>query len=463
MAQTIEHIYQFKRGTKQRWIEVNPVLRQGEPGFEYDTGKLKIGDGFTPWLALPYINNSSETGVYNVLTKYDFPKTGSSNIIYKAELEAILYQWNSSIGQYEPLTSTEVIEGEGSNNTILEIIVQKGENHLQAINNKLNGIQPNKNDIFIIKEPIDNDKYSFTAYVYSGREWMAFDGNYNASNVYFDKDFIFTKSIGTVEIPSTGNTTIKASGKNLQEFFSSLFASEEYPSIPYTQATLTSNNIGAYEVGTNISINYNFNTQDESYKFGPSNNQVIWNDYVASFNNEIKTNKSGTFSSCQVKDETNLIITGSCKNSNGAIPLTNLGNEYPEAQIKEKEWNNLSKGALTGYRAWFCGYKDGNNALSNPSEITGEQVRALGNSANGSWKSQIKVEKMQQMFFAAPKGKGYKPIIKDHFTTAPQTVMGPIEVDVDGANGYECITYEIWYVANAAAASGSATLDITKN
>jgi hypothetical protein len=31
-------------------------LRQGEPGFEYDTGKLKIGDGFTPWTSLPYIN-----------------------------------------------------------------------------------------------------------------------------------------------------------------------------------------------------------------------------------------------------------------------------------------------------------------------------------------------------------------------------------------------------------------------
>ena len=57
MAEVIQHVYQFKRGTAQRWIDVNPVLRQGEPGFEYDTGKLKIGDGFTPWLALPYINS----------------------------------------------------------------------------------------------------------------------------------------------------------------------------------------------------------------------------------------------------------------------------------------------------------------------------------------------------------------------------------------------------------------------
>ena len=34
MAEVIQHTYQFKRGTAQRWIEVNPILRQGEPGFE---------------------------------------------------------------------------------------------------------------------------------------------------------------------------------------------------------------------------------------------------------------------------------------------------------------------------------------------------------------------------------------------------------------------------------------------
>ena len=64
------------------------MLRQGEPGFEYDTGKLKIGDGFTPWLALPYLNEGS---VFNALTRDNFPKKGNSNTIYKASEEAALY------------------------------------------------------------------------------------------------------------------------------------------------------------------------------------------------------------------------------------------------------------------------------------------------------------------------------------------------------------------------------------
>ena len=62
MAEIIKHTYKLKRGTAQRFIEINPILDQGEPGFEYDTYKLKIGDGFTPWNSLPYIGEVSPCG-----------------------------------------------------------------------------------------------------------------------------------------------------------------------------------------------------------------------------------------------------------------------------------------------------------------------------------------------------------------------------------------------------------------
>lgn len=45
---------QLRRGTAAFWTDENPVLHQGEPGFESDTGKLKIGDGETFWRELPY-------------------------------------------------------------------------------------------------------------------------------------------------------------------------------------------------------------------------------------------------------------------------------------------------------------------------------------------------------------------------------------------------------------------------
>ena len=74
----------------------------------------------------------------------------------------------------------------------------------------------------------------------------------------------------------------------------------------------------------------------------------------------------------------------------------------------------------------------------------------------------MNIDKMKQMFFAAPAGKGYKPVIKDASTTAPQTVQGPITVSVEGKDGFTAVDYDVWYVANASAASGSAKLNITK-
>lgn len=53
-TQIITTIFQFKRGLAERWTLVNPVLNPGEPGFELDTNKFKIGDGVTAWNDLPY-------------------------------------------------------------------------------------------------------------------------------------------------------------------------------------------------------------------------------------------------------------------------------------------------------------------------------------------------------------------------------------------------------------------------
>ena len=45
---------QVRRGTAAIWAANNPTLLRGEIGFEYDTVKVKIGDGSTAWNSLPY-------------------------------------------------------------------------------------------------------------------------------------------------------------------------------------------------------------------------------------------------------------------------------------------------------------------------------------------------------------------------------------------------------------------------
>ena len=45
-----------RRGTAAEWSSVNPILSEGELGFELDTGILKIGDGVTHWNDLANFN-----------------------------------------------------------------------------------------------------------------------------------------------------------------------------------------------------------------------------------------------------------------------------------------------------------------------------------------------------------------------------------------------------------------------
>lgn len=50
----------LRRDTSSEWLRVNPVLDYGEPGYENDTGRLRIGDGRTRWASLDYYVSTSE-------------------------------------------------------------------------------------------------------------------------------------------------------------------------------------------------------------------------------------------------------------------------------------------------------------------------------------------------------------------------------------------------------------------
>lgn len=48
------HRLLLRRSTAASWVTRNPILGEGEPGYEKDTNRMKIGDGYTRWNDLPY-------------------------------------------------------------------------------------------------------------------------------------------------------------------------------------------------------------------------------------------------------------------------------------------------------------------------------------------------------------------------------------------------------------------------
>jgi hypothetical protein len=77
---------QLRRGTAAQWVTANPTLAAGEPGFETDTRKLKIGNGSTAWNLLQY---TTDTWAYFTATWSVEPtQVGStvSGVVFEYEL-----------------------------------------------------------------------------------------------------------------------------------------------------------------------------------------------------------------------------------------------------------------------------------------------------------------------------------------------------------------------------------------
>lgn len=407
MAKELNTRIQLKHGLAASWTEKNPVLLAGEIGIETDTLKMKVGNGTSNWKTLGYLG---------------------------ADANDIL----------------DIINANRDSCTIVE--VAKGQSDTEALATISN---PKNGDTAVLKKVISGDKKSYTAYVYDNA-WKAMDGNYNASNVYFDKDLTYTVQFGTLDKPSS-SSTFNAAGKSVEEVLKKLMAKEAYPDTTQPSATLDSDNIGAKEVGTNIAIKYSISTNPGSYTYGPETG-VTFSNYQATFNGETLTGASGTFPNVQVTDTMNLSISGSVNYSDGVIPKTNLGNEYKDGQIKAAT-KSLSKGTLTGYRNWFYGYKAG-GATIDAANLTSANIRAL-TPRNGSFPDTISTNKMQQMFFAIPKGNRTDVSVANNVNGAPCTVTKVTDIMVEGANGYTAIAYDVWYVNNAAPDGGSNTYKIT--
>ena len=54
MPTVVKTTFLLRRGLSTEWASVNPILKTGEPGFETDTGKLKIGRNNLAWNDLDY-------------------------------------------------------------------------------------------------------------------------------------------------------------------------------------------------------------------------------------------------------------------------------------------------------------------------------------------------------------------------------------------------------------------------
>lgn len=265
----------------------------------------------------------------------------------------------------------------------------------------------------------------------------------DASNVTFDENMTFTYPFGKYTPGSDGQVTIPSTGKTLENLLKEAFAEEKNPKITQPSVSISSSQVKAYEAGTNVTISYNASLNPGKYEFGPATG-IAPTTWSVVFNGETLTTDSGTFNQYQVEDGGVQKVTATAEYAEGAIPKTNLGNDYEVGKIVAGS-KSSSTGVISGYRQIFYGVK------KDEAPIDSAVIRSLtpGNKAASATTVDISAGTgAKQIVVAVPKTSGLK-VKQANITTSLNADVTNLyvkkeEVQVEGANGFTAVPYEVF-------------------
>lgn len=378
------------------------VPKAGEPVYENDTRKLKIGDGVTPLSELKYFGGDSAKN--------------------------------------------------------FDVTPNSGEEDVAAITRVVGSSEIHTGDTAIVKRVISGDKTSYTAYVYDS-EWKAMDGNYRADNVYFDDDITYTVAIGTLAKPS-GSAKFSAKGKNVEQVLSSLMAQEANPTKSNPVVSFSSTGgLGTFEIGTTKNLTYTAALSAGGYTYGPATGITAqtWEVSCTGVTDK-KSTATGTFENV-VAEATAKKITAKATYNDGAIPVTNLGNQYPAGQIKAGSASKDS-GNLIGVRYMFWG------PMTSDADINSAVVRALKNNkatSTGTLATFGAGAGAVKVVVAVPSDRKITKVLMPSALNADVTalfVKQSATVQVKGANDYAAAAYNV-YVYQPASIDAGETYAVT--
>lgn len=334
-------------------------------------------------------------------------------------------------------------------------VLAKGADHMAAINALAASLELHAGDIAIAKEKIDdntNGKIAYTAYVYDGTAWKAMDGNYSADNVYFDADLTYTANIGTKTVPSSGSGTISAKGKNVKQVLADILALEKNPSKTAPAVSFSAQNgFGTYEIGTKKTLTYTATLSAGSYTYGPATG-ITAQSWSVVCDGKTLTTATGTFADV-IAESTAKNIVATATYNEGAVPKTNLGNDYPAGKIAAGSTSKTSSN-LTGVRFMFYG------PMTTDAALNSENIRALSKKEAAAKKTlgtfgagtgAVKV------IVAVPAGYKVTKVLMPSAMNADVTtafVKQNVQVDVEGANGYTATKYDVWVYQPASIDAG---------
>lgn len=289
-----------------------------------------------------------------------------------------------------------------------------------------------------------------SAEVNAAGELVLTKGKLSADAVYFDKDITATYAFGKYAPGATGSVTIPANGKSVAELFIDSLAKAEDPTVTQPSVSISLTGAGAKEVGTEFTPAYSVTFNKGSYQYGPDTG-ITATYAVSDTDSHTATAASGSFAAFTVGDNTNYKVSVTATHTEGAIPKNNLGADAPTKKIAAGS-KSANSGNITGYRNSFWG-----GVKSKAGTPDSAIIRGLAGKKNGTIKAgdtgdaQENVGDMR-VIIAVPATRTIISIKDVNGLNAEAfSAFTHITVNVEGANGYEAKSYNVYYKDNAAA------------
>lgn len=479
-TKTMNVRFQQKIDTAENWKNSSIILLAGEIAIESDTNKFKFGNGEDVYADLPY------------------------SVIDQTQLDAI-------------------------EDNYYRVVPNEGETDAQAIARVVTN--PKKGDIAVCERAIGgvSSASSLTAYMYGetkttveGTEtitwsWKALDGNYDASNIYFDQDLITSFAMGNISL-TNGMATINAAGKNLMEVWESIYVQEINTELKNTKpsCSMSGHSVKYYLVGATsdaytITLGLNKGSYDYGYGYVVSKDEtdpaagtaavtrvtsdgtgvvpVASSPYALTYNGAsvTPTTTNGNIFSCAgVKKETapvQIQCSGTVKYEKAGNPVSNLGNIYPAQAYADGTTDANTQNLARWYYPIYQGftYEDNTDVgavITDHANITAAQLQTkLSAPASGSTNTSAVItgetaynktkltkavasKAWRQYYLAYPKSYSFDMSAAKDSNNIDCTVRQATDVTLT-FNGVD-VVYAVYYINNATP-YGTKTISWTLN
>ena len=295
-----------------------------------------------------------------------------------------------------------------------------------------------------------------SAYHFNGEDWIACDGNVDASKVIMPIDITLAGSytqVGNLTKTSTGTAKFATKGKSVAAALQEMLSKREQPGTPTKPSiSCTASGMSEVEVGTTVTPGWKVSLNPGSYTYGPATGITPKTWTITDSKGNTSHEASGSFPSFVVTDSENYSYTVTVTHDAGAIAHDNLGDESnPVVRIAANSAPAVSKTGLRGYRKWFT-YVGTNTDTIDSAWIRGKAT-SQGKASSAATKNNVAIAAgTKRVVVAIPKtvSKTLKSVID--VDGMGLDVIGNFtlsEVMVEGANGATAVAYNVWVCENA--------------